>query len=60
MAFEYCCSLGMRVAEFLDYKDLQVLRPGKIKTSKFFYCTFLSVNIETINITVRHKIILVC
>jgi hypothetical protein len=28
MAYEYCCSLGMRMAEFVDYQDLQSVRPG--------------------------------
>jgi hypothetical protein len=54
MAFEYCCSLGMRVAEFFNYTDLQVARPGKIKYFQFsikFAVTGLNVSVFFIILT---------
>jgi hypothetical protein len=31
MAFEYCCSLGLRMAELTTLQDVQIAKPGKYK-----------------------------
>jgi len=31
MAFDYCCSLGLRIAELTNWQDLQIANLGKIK-----------------------------
>jgi hypothetical protein len=34
MAFDYCCSLGLRLAELTSLQDVQIAKPGKLKTLK--------------------------
>jgi hypothetical protein len=57
MAFDYCCSLGLRLAELTSLQDVQIAIPGTLKHSDFKMSSSHMIFLKLLDLSTKYRLL---